>query len=98
MTVGNALRLGLRSLARHRARTGLLVSGILVGVAFITLLLAFVKGIQTAVVDRLVGSLPVTHLQVGCRQYAMGALQFDNPFARLEHVALRSVSHAMCLS
>ncbi len=91
MTPGNALRLGLRSLGRHRARTGLLVSGILVGVAFITLLLAFVRGVESAVVDRLLGSLPVTHLQVGSRQYAMGALQFDNPFARLDSAAVARV-------
>jgi ABC-type lipoprotein release transport system permease subunit len=91
VTPGNALRLGLRSLARHRARTALLVSGVLIGVTFILLLLAFVRGIQTAVVDRLVGSLPVTHLQVGSRQYAMGALQFDNPFARLDSTAVARV-------
>lgn len=84
MTVGNALRLSLRSLGRHRGRTGLLAGGILVGVALLTLLLAFVKGVETAVVDRLVGTLPVTHLQVGARQYAMGAIQFDNPLAKLD--------------
>jgi ABC-type lipoprotein release transport system permease subunit len=91
VTPANALRLGLRSLARHRARTALLVSGILIGVTFITLLLALVRGLQTAVVDRLVGSLPVTHLQVGTRQYAMGALQFDNPFAKLDSAAVARV-------
>jgi putative ABC transport system permease protein len=91
VTVANALRLSLRSVGRHRARTGALVSGVLIGVAFIALLLALVEGIKAAVVDRLVGSLPVTHLQVSSRQYAMGALQFDNPFARLDSVAVARV-------
>jgi ABC-type lipoprotein release transport system permease subunit len=64
---------------------------VLIGVTFLTLLLAFVEGVKAAVVDRLVGSLPVTHLQVGPRQYAMGALQFDNPFARLDSATVRRV-------
>lgn len=91
MRPGRALRLSLRSLSRHRGRTGLLLSGIVVGVAFLVLLLAFVEGMQSALVERLVGTLPVTHLRVTPRQYAMGALQFDNPFADLDSTAVTRI-------
>lgn len=84
MSPVRALRASARSLARHKGRTAMLVSGVVVGVAFLTLLLAFVEGMRSALVDRLVGTLPVTHLQVTSRQYALGALQFDNPFADLD--------------
>jgi putative ABC transport system permease protein len=76
-----AIGLSVRSLARHRGRTGLLVSGVVVGVAFLLLLLAFVEGMKSALVDRLVGSLPVTHLEVTTREMSFGALQLENPLS-----------------
>jgi putative ABC transport system permease protein len=86
-----ALALAARNLSRHRGRTGLLVSGVVVGVCFLVLLLAFVEGMRAALVERLVGTLPVTHLQVTSRQYALGALQFDNPFAALEPETVETI-------
>jgi putative ABC transport system permease protein len=88
---GKAFQLSVRSLSRHRARTGLLISGIVVGVAFLVLLLAFVEGMRGALVERLVGTLPVTHLQVTTRQYALGALQIDNPFADLDSTTVARI-------
>jgi ABC-type lipoprotein release transport system permease subunit len=88
---GGAVRLTLRGLARHAGRTALLVSGVVVGVSFLVVLLAFVEGMRTALVDRLVGSLPVTHLRVTTRQYGLGVLQFGNPFADLDSAMVRRV-------
>jgi ABC-type antimicrobial peptide transport system permease subunit len=88
---GGAVRLTLRSLARHAGRTALLVSGVVVGVAFLVVLLGFVEGMRSALVDRLVGSLPVTHLRVTTRQYGLGVLQFGNPFADLDSAMVRRV-------
>lgn len=92
MRADRALQLAVRSLRRHRGRTALLVSGVVVGVAFLVVLLAFVEAMKSAVVERLVGTLPVTHLQVSTRQYALGALQFDNPFADLDSATVRRVA------
>ncbi|HEY7529153.1 MAG TPA: FtsX-like permease family protein [Gemmatimonadota bacterium] len=91
MRPGGAIRLTLRGLARHAGRTALLVSGVVVGVAFLVVLLGFVEGMRTALVDRLVGSLPVTHLRVTTRQYGLGVLQFGNPFADLDSAMVRRV-------
>ncbi|MFN2432279.1 MAG: ABC transporter permease [Gemmatimonadota bacterium] len=91
MRPGKAVQVSVRSLSRRRGRTALLVSGVVVGVAFLMLLLAFVEGMRTALVDRLVGTLPVTHLQVTSRQYALGALQFDNPFADLDSATVARI-------
>ncbi|MBA2565708.1 MAG: ABC transporter permease [Gemmatimonadetes bacterium] len=92
MRPGKALAVATRSLARRRGRTAMLVSGVVVGVAFLVLLLGFVEGMRRNLVEKLVGTLPVTHLEVSTRSYGVGALQFDNPFADLDSAAVARIA------
>jgi ABC-type antimicrobial peptide transport system permease subunit len=84
--VGPARALGraARSLSRHRGRAGLLAGGIAIGVAMLVFLLAFVGGTRKALLDRVVSSLPITHLTVVPRAFSLAVIKFESPFSVLD--------------
>ena len=59
-----ALRRAAHEVRRHGVRAFLLAGGVAIGVALIVFLLAFVAGTRKAIMDRVVSSLPITHLTV----------------------------------
>ena len=73
---------------RHRLRSALLAGGVALGVAMLVFLLAFVAGTRKALLDRVVSSLPITHLTVAPRSFSLAALKFDSPFSSLDEGAV----------
>jgi putative ABC transport system permease protein len=81
-----------RNLRRHKGRAGLLAGGVAIGVAMLVFLLAFVGGTRRALLDRVVSSLPITHLTVVPRAFALSVIQFESPFSKLDDRAVRSIA------
>ena len=68
-----AVRRAFHNIGRHRARAVVLAGGVAVGVAMLVFLLAFVAGTRRALLDRVVSSLPITHLTVVPRSFSLPA-------------------------
>lgn len=80
-----------RNLRRHGGRTILLAGGVAVGVAMLVFLLAFVGGTRKALLDRVVSSLPITHVTVVPRSISLSILKLDSPFSTLDDGAVERI-------
>lgn len=80
-----------RNLRRHGGRTLLLAGGVAVGVAMLVFLLAFVGGTRKALLDRVVSSLPITHVTVVPRSISLSILKLDSPFSTLDDGAVERI-------
>jgi len=87
-----ALRRAGHNLRRHRARATLLAGGVAIGVAMLVFLLAFVAGTRRALLDRVVSSLPITHLTVVPRSFSLSVIKFDSPFSSLDPAAVERIA------
>jgi len=87
-----ALRRAGHNLRRHRARAVLLAGGVAIGVAMLVFLLAFVAGTRRALLDRVVSSLPITHLTVVPRSISLSVIKFDSPFSSLDPRAVERIA------
>ncbi len=87
-----ALGRAARSLRRHRGRAALLAGGVAIGVAMLVFLLAFVGGTLKALLDRVVSSLPITHLTVVPRAFSLAVIKFESPFSVLDDGAVERIS------
>jgi putative ABC transport system permease protein len=87
-----ALRRAAHNLGRHRARAIVLAGGVAVGVAMLVFLLAFVAGTRRALLDRVVSSLPITHLTVVPRSFSLSVIKFESPFSSLDPDAVERIS------
>lgn len=87
-----ALRRAGHNLRRHRARAALLAGGVAIGVAMLVFLLAFVAGTRRALLDRVVSSLPITHLTVVPRSISLSVIKFDSPFSNLDPRAVERIA------
>lgn len=92
MGPARALGRAARSLRRHRGRAVLLAGGVAIGVAMLVFLLAFVGGTRKALLDRVVSSLPITHLTVVPRSFSLAVIRFDSPFSALDDRAVERIS------
>ena len=88
-----ALRRAGHNLGRHRARAIVLAGGVAVGVAMLVFLLAFVAGTRRALLDRVVSSLPITHLTVVPRSFSLSVIKFDSPFSSLDPEAVERIEN-----
>lgn len=86
-----AIRRAGRDLRRRASRSILLVGGVALGVAMLVFLLAFVSGTREALLDRVVRSLPITHLTVAPRSFSLAALKFESPFSALNERSVRRI-------
>ena len=86
-----AIRRSAHNLRRHRARAFLLAGGVAIGVAMLVFLLAFVAGTRRALLDRVVSSLPITHLTVAPRSFSLSVIKFDSPFSSLDPDAVARI-------
>lgn len=91
MGPGRALARAGREIARHRLRSTLLAGGVAIGVGMLVFLLAFVAGTRAALLDRVVSSLPITHLTVAPRSISLAVLKFDSPFSSLDPGAVERI-------
>lgn len=80
-----------RNLRRHGGRALLLAGGVAVGVAMLVFLLAFVAGTRRAILDRVVSTLPITHLTVVPRSISLSILRFESPFSTLDDGAVARI-------
>jgi ABC-type antimicrobial peptide transport system permease subunit len=87
-----ALRRAGHNLGRHRARAIVLAGGVAVGVAMLVFLLAFVAGTRRALLDRIVSSLPITHLTVVPRSFSLSVIKFESPFSSLDPEAVERIA------
>jgi ABC-type antimicrobial peptide transport system permease subunit len=87
-----ALRRAGHNLGRHRARAIVLAGGVAVGVAMLVFLLAFVAGTRRALLDRVVSSLPITHLTVVPRSFSLSVIKFESPFSSLDPEAVERIA------
>ncbi|MFN2384550.1 MAG: ABC transporter permease [Gemmatimonadota bacterium] len=87
-----ALGRAAHDLRRHGLRALLLAGGIGLGVAMLVFLLAFVGGTRRALLDRVVSSLPITHLTVVPRAFSVAVLRFDSPFSSLDDGAVERIA------
>ena len=87
-----ALRRAAHDARRHGARVVLLAGGVAIGVALIVFLLAFVGGTRKALMDRVVSSLPITHLTVVPRAFSLSVLRFESPFSSLDDRAVERIA------
>ena len=92
MGPGRALRRAAHEVRRHGFRALLLAGGVAIGVALIVFLLAFVGGTRKAIMDRVVSSLPITHLTVVPRAFSLSVLRFESPFSTLDGTAVERIS------
>lgn len=92
MGPGRALGRAARHLQRHRMRAGLLAGGVAIGVAMLVFLLAFVGGTRKALLDRVVSSLPITHLTVVPRAFSLAVIKFESPFSVLDDRAAERIA------
>lgn len=92
MGPGRALRRAGHEVRRHGVRALLLAGGVAIGVALIVFLLAFVGGTRKAVMDRVVSSLPITHLTVVPRAFSLSVLRFESPFSTLDERAVERIA------
>jgi ABC-type antimicrobial peptide transport system permease subunit len=88
-----ALRRAGHNLGRHRARAVVLAGGVAIGVAMLVFLLAFVAGTRRALLDRVVSSLPITHLTVVPRSFSLSVIKFDSPFSSLDPEAVERIEN-----
>lgn len=91
MGPGRALARAGREIARHRLRSTLLAGGVAIGVGMLVFLLAFVAGTRQALLDRVVSSLPITHLTVAPRSISLAVLKFESPFSSLDPRAVERI-------
>lgn len=87
-----ATRRAAHNLGRHGARAMLLAGGVAIGVAMLVFLLAFVAGTRRALLDRVVSSLPITHLTVVPRSFSLSVIKFDSPFSSLDPAAVERIA------
>jgi putative ABC transport system permease protein len=87
-----AVRRAGHNLGRHGARAALLAGGVAIGVAMLVFLLAFVAGTRRALLDRVVSSLPITHLTVVPRSFSLSVIKFDSPFSSLDPDAAERIA------
>ncbi len=92
MGPARAMGRAARSLSRHGARAALLAGGVAIGVALLVFLLAFVGGTRKALLDRVVSSLPITHLTVVPRGFSLAVIRFDSPFSVLDDRAAERIA------
>ncbi|MGH7563962.1 MAG: ABC transporter permease [Gemmatimonadota bacterium] len=92
MGPGRALRRAAHEVRRHGFRALLLAGGVALGVALIVFLLAFVAGTRKAIMDRVISSLPITHLTVVPRAFSISILRFESPFSTLDETAARRIA------
>nr|MBA3585330.1 hypothetical protein [Gemmatimonadota bacterium] len=71
-----AFRRAAHDVRRHGVRALLLAGGVALGVGLLVFLLAFVAGTRRALLDRVVSSLPITHLTVVPRAFSLSVLRF----------------------
>jgi ABC-type antimicrobial peptide transport system permease subunit len=92
--IGPARAIGraVHNLGRHRARAIVLAGGVAIGVAMLVFLLAFVAGTRRALLDRVVSSLPITHLTVVPRSFSLSVLKFESPFSSLDPRAAERIA------
>jgi ABC-type antimicrobial peptide transport system permease subunit len=91
MGPGRAFGRAARNLQRHRGRAALLAGGVAIGVAMLVFLLAFVSGTRKALLDRVVSSLPITHLTVVPRAFSLAVIKFESPFSVLDDRAVERI-------
>jgi putative ABC transport system permease protein len=92
MGPGRAVRRAAQEVRRHGVRAFLLAGGVAIGVALIVFLLAFVAGTRKAIMDRVVSSLPITHLTVVPRAFSLSVLRFESPFSSLDERAVERIA------
>ncbi|MGH7571877.1 MAG: ABC transporter permease [Gemmatimonadota bacterium] len=92
MGPGRALKRAAHEVRRHGLRALLLAGGVALGVALIVFLLAFVGGTRKAIMDRVVSSLPITHLTVVPRAFSLSVLRFESPFSTLDETAAQRIA------
>ena len=92
MGPGRALGRAARNLRRHGGRAALLAGGVAIGVAMLVFLLAFVGGTRKALLDRIVSSLPITHLTVVPRAFSLAVIKFESPFSVLDDSAVERIA------
>jgi putative ABC transport system permease protein len=92
MGPGRALGRAARNLRRHGGRAALLAGGVAIGVAMLVFLLAFVGGTRKALLDRVVSSLPITHLTVVPRAFSLAVIKFESPFSVLDDPAVDRIA------
>jgi ABC-type antimicrobial peptide transport system permease subunit len=80
------------NLRRHGVRAALLAGGVALGVALLVFLLAFVAGTRKALLDRVVSSLPITHLTVVPRAFSLSVLKIESPFSSLDDGAVERIA------
>jgi ABC-type antimicrobial peptide transport system permease subunit len=80
------------NLGRHRARAVVLAGGVAIGVAMLVFLLAFVAGTRRALLDRIVSSMPITHLTVVPRSFSLSVIKFESPFSSLDPRAAERIA------
>ncbi|MGH7550329.1 MAG: ABC transporter permease [Gemmatimonadota bacterium] len=92
MGPGRAFKRAAHEIRRHGLRALLLAGGVAIGVALIVFLLAFVGGTRKAIMDRVVSSLPITHLTVVPRAFSLSVLRFESPFSTLDETAAERIA------
>jgi putative ABC transport system permease protein len=92
MGPARAVRRAANEVRRHGVRAFLLAGGVAIGVALIVFLLAFVAGTRKAIMDRVVSSLPITHLTVVPRAFSLSVLRFESPFSSLDERAVDRIA------
>lgn len=92
MGPARAVRRAAHEVRRHGVRALLLAGGVAIGVALIVFLLAFVAGTRKAIMDRVVSSLPITHLTVVPRAFSLSVLRFESPFSSLDERAVERIA------
>jgi putative ABC transport system permease protein len=92
MAPKRALGRAARNLRRHPGRAALLAGGVAIGVAMLVFLLAFVGGTRKALLDRVVSSLPITHLTVVPRAFSLAVIKFESPFSVLDDRAVERIA------
>src|SRR5688572_23031350 len=55
-------------------------------------LLAFVAGTRAALLDRVVSSLPITHLTVVPRSFSVSILKIESPFSSIDERAVERIA------
>ena len=92
MRSGQALARAAGNLRRHSARSALLIGGVAIGVALLVFLLAFVSGTRKALLDRVVSSLPITHIIVVPKAFSLSVLRFESPLSSLDDQATERIA------
>ncbi len=92
MRTGQALTRAVLNLRRHGARSALLIGGVALGVALLVFLLAFVSGTRRALLDRVVSSIPITHIVVVPKAFSLSVLRFESPLSNLDDQAAERIA------